>query len=175
MDQYLAGVAPISTTMMVNQQLADVVGDSMLTGIEMNGTFTVVGLSDMTVGLLVPVTNYGEFVKTNAKLYRRRRRVHHSFVAQFTHGRFRTGRSGRRQNTPIVLPESEKRKNWQTLKNRLERHNNPVSGKNSTPHRPRKQWPHRYGGISTWRRCMTNSARWSWRRWKRPKRKCPRR
>jgi len=31
----------------------------------MNGTFSVIGLSDMTVGLLVPVTNYAEFVKNN--------------------------------------------------------------------------------------------------------------
>lgn len=65
MDQYLTGVAPISTAMLVNMQLAGIVGDPTLTGIEMNGTFSVVGLSDMTVGLLVPVTNYNEFVKNN--------------------------------------------------------------------------------------------------------------
>ena len=65
MDQYLMGVAPIGTAMLVNMQLAGVVGDPMLTGIEMGGSFAVVGLSDMTVGMLIPVTNYAEFVKTN--------------------------------------------------------------------------------------------------------------
>jgi hypothetical protein len=65
MDQYLTGAAPIGTAMLVNMQLAGIVGDPMLTGIEMSGTFSVIGLSDMTVGLLVPVTNYAEFVKNN--------------------------------------------------------------------------------------------------------------
>ena len=65
-DQYLTGVAPIGTAMLVNMQLAGIVGDPMLGGIEMNGNFVVIGLSDMTVALLVPVTNYAEFVKNNA-------------------------------------------------------------------------------------------------------------
>ena len=65
-DQYLVGVSPIGTAMLVNMQLAGIVGDPMLTGIEMNGNLMVVGLSDFTVGILVPVTNYDEFVKTNA-------------------------------------------------------------------------------------------------------------
>ena len=65
MDQYLTGVAPIGTAMLVNMQLAGIVGDPMLTGIEMSGTFAIVGLSDMTVGMLIPVTNYAEFVKNN--------------------------------------------------------------------------------------------------------------
>lgn len=65
LDQYLIGVSPVGTAMMVNMQLAGIVGDPMLTGIEMNGTFAVVGLSDYTVGALIPLTNYAEFVKTN--------------------------------------------------------------------------------------------------------------
>jgi hypothetical protein len=64
-DQYLTGVAPIGAAMLVNMQLAGIVGDPMLTGIEMNGNFAIVGLSDMTAGVLVPVANYAEFVKNN--------------------------------------------------------------------------------------------------------------
>lgn len=64
-DQYLTGVAPIGTAMLVNMQLAGIVGDPMLTGLEMSGTFAIVGLSDMTVGMLIPVTNHAEFVKNN--------------------------------------------------------------------------------------------------------------
>lgn len=65
-DQYLVGVAPIGTAMMVNMQLAGIVGDPMLNGIDMNGTFVAVGLPDFTVGVLVPVTSYADFVKKNA-------------------------------------------------------------------------------------------------------------
>jgi len=65
-DQYLAGVAPLSTAELVNTQLAGIVGGTSLKGIEMNGNFALVGLLDMQkVGLLVPVTNYANFVKTN--------------------------------------------------------------------------------------------------------------
>ncbi len=66
MDQYLVGVSPIGTAMMVNMQLAGIVGDPLLTGIEMNGTFAVIGLSDFTIGALIPLTSYADFVKTNA-------------------------------------------------------------------------------------------------------------
>lgn len=65
MDQYLVGVSPIGMAMMANMQLAGIAGDPMLTGIEMNGTFAVVGLSDFSHGILVPMTDYAEFVKTN--------------------------------------------------------------------------------------------------------------
>jgi hypothetical protein len=65
MDQYLVGVSPIGMAMMANMQLAGITGDPMLTGIEMNGSFAVVGLPDFTNGILVPVTDFDEFVKTN--------------------------------------------------------------------------------------------------------------
>jgi hypothetical protein len=51
--------------MLVNMQLAGIVGNPALTGIEMNGIFSVIGLSDMSVGLLIPVTNYDDFVKNS--------------------------------------------------------------------------------------------------------------
>ncbi|MDD5457972.1 MAG: hypothetical protein PHF37_01065 [Phycisphaerae bacterium] len=65
MDQYLTGVAPVSTAMLVNQQLMAITGDPMLKGVEMNGTFLIVGFSDQTAGLLIPVTNYADFIKTS--------------------------------------------------------------------------------------------------------------
>ncbi|MBN1457746.1 MAG: hypothetical protein JW912_07840 [Sedimentisphaerales bacterium] len=64
-DQYLSGISPVGAAMLVNKELADLVGDPMLRGVEMNGTFAMVGLSDMTAGMLVPVSNYAEFVKNN--------------------------------------------------------------------------------------------------------------
>ena len=65
LDQYLTGIAPIGTVMLINQQLAGIVGDPMLTGIEMNGTFSFVGFSDGTAGMFIPVTNYSEFINNN--------------------------------------------------------------------------------------------------------------
>lgn len=67
LDAYLMGASPIpvSLAMLANMQLAGIVGDPMMTGIDMGGNFAAVGLSDMTVGVLVPVTDYAEFVKNN--------------------------------------------------------------------------------------------------------------
>ena len=67
MDAYLTGASPVpvSLAMLVNMQMAGAVGDPMMTGINMNGTFAAVGLGDMTVGFLVPVSDFAEFVKNN--------------------------------------------------------------------------------------------------------------
>jgi len=65
LDQYLIGVSPMGTAMLVNMQLAGIVGDPMLNGINMNGTFAVIGLPDMSNGLLVPVSDYSAFVQNN--------------------------------------------------------------------------------------------------------------
>jgi peroxiredoxin len=71
MDQYLAGVlpAPVSLTMLANMQLAGIVGDPMLTGIDRNGTFSMVGFvseQGPEIAVLVPLTSYQEFIKNPA-------------------------------------------------------------------------------------------------------------
>jgi len=71
MDQYLAGASPlpVSLVMLANMQLAGIIGDPMLTGIDKNGTFMAVGFAvddSVEVAVLAPVTNYDEFIKNNA-------------------------------------------------------------------------------------------------------------
>lgn len=71
MDAYLAGASPIpmSLAMLLNMQLGAIVGDPMLTGIDQGGDFAVFGIlspADEPVwGILIPVNNFSEFVKTN--------------------------------------------------------------------------------------------------------------
>ncbi|MHC4291648.1 MAG: hypothetical protein ACYSTR_05480, partial [Planctomycetota bacterium] len=73
MDQYLAGASPIpmSLAMMTNMQLGAIIGDPMLTGIDQGGDFAAFVLFPETEkaepvrGILVPVNDYSEFVKTN--------------------------------------------------------------------------------------------------------------
>ncbi|MFC1739191.1 hypothetical protein ACFL1G_09095 [Planctomycetota bacterium] len=126
MDQYLTGAAPIGAAMLVNTQLAGIVGDPTLTGIEMNGTFLVIGLSDMTVGLLVPVTNYAEFVKNNPNCNQTEGRI-----ALLTSPNSPMGAFAMVQITSkyaLVVPESEKA-SLVNLKAALTKVSSPLSGK----------------------------------------------
>lgn len=71
MDQYLAGASPlpVSLVMLANMQLAGILGDPMLTGIDKNGTFMAIGFAvddGVEMAALAPVTNYDEFIKNNA-------------------------------------------------------------------------------------------------------------
>ncbi|OQY05268.1 MAG: hypothetical protein B6I25_05830 [Planctomycetales bacterium 4572_13] len=73
LDSYLAGASPIpvSLAMMANMQLGAAIGDPMLTGIDQGGDFAIFALFPETEkkgparGILVPVNDYSEFVKTN--------------------------------------------------------------------------------------------------------------
>ncbi|HDS84493.1 MAG TPA: hypothetical protein ENN97_04775, partial [Phycisphaerales bacterium] len=71
MDQYLAGASPlpVSLIMLANMQLAGIVGDPMLTGIDKNGTFSLVGFVSETgveMAVLAPVTRYEDFIQNPA-------------------------------------------------------------------------------------------------------------
>ena len=73
MDQYMAGASPIpmSLMMLASMQLAGIVGDPMLTGIDKNGAFLVAGFaadadSDPEMVILAPLTAYDEFIKNPA-------------------------------------------------------------------------------------------------------------
>ena len=127
MDQYLTGVSPMGTAMLVNMQLVSIVGDPTLTGIEMNGTFSVIGLSDMTVGLLVPVTNYAEFVKTNPNCNQAEGEIAvlaspNSPMGAFAMAGMADGKYA------LVVPESEKA-SLVNLKAALTNVSSPLSGK----------------------------------------------
>ncbi|HOK95805.1 MAG TPA: TlpA disulfide reductase family protein [Anaerohalosphaeraceae bacterium] len=75
LDMYLAGTSPIpmSIAMLANMQLIGITGDPMLGGIDQNGDFAVFGLLNPDAaagvpvigGVLIPVTNYADFVKNN--------------------------------------------------------------------------------------------------------------
>ena len=73
LDAYLAGASPIpmSLAVLVNLQLGSMIGDPMLTGIDQGGDFAIFAMmpqaeqTEPPVGILVPVNNYSEFVKTN--------------------------------------------------------------------------------------------------------------
>ncbi len=76
MDQYLAGASPIpmGITMLVNMQLAGMLGDPMMTGIDRNGTFAMVGLVPPTaegengepvMAFLFPATDFRSFISSN--------------------------------------------------------------------------------------------------------------
>lgn len=72
-DTYLAGALPVPTslTMLVNMQLISITGDPAMTGIDLTKDFAVFAIPPMPdqtepiIGLLVPVKDYNEFVKTN--------------------------------------------------------------------------------------------------------------
>ena len=71
LDQYLAGASPLplSLKVLANMQLAGLVGDPMLTGLDTDGTFTVIALASDTgieMALLAPMTSYEEFTKNPA-------------------------------------------------------------------------------------------------------------
>ncbi len=109
MDAYLTGASPVpvSLAMLANMQLAGVVGDPMMTGIDMSGTFTVVGLPDMTVGLLAPITDFPEFVKNNPNCNEGTDGIA-VLSAQGAMMSFAMVNAG--QGYAIVVPESEKAK-----------------------------------------------------------------
>ncbi|MDH4202534.1 MAG: TlpA family protein disulfide reductase [Phycisphaerae bacterium] len=73
MDQYMAGVSPVpmSLAMLANMQLGAVIGDPMLTGIDMGGDFAVFAIppqadeTEPVAGMLIPVTDYKTFVEKN--------------------------------------------------------------------------------------------------------------
>ncbi len=71
MDQYLTGASPLpfSLAMLAGMQMAGIVGDPMLTGIDREGTFAAVGmeLDDKTIdmSIVVPMTDYEAFIKNN--------------------------------------------------------------------------------------------------------------
>jgi hypothetical protein len=73
LDAYLAGASPIpvSLAMLANLQLGAIIGDPMLTGIDQGGDFAIFAMmpqaeqTEPPVGILIPVNNYSEFVKTN--------------------------------------------------------------------------------------------------------------
>jgi len=73
LDMYLAGVSqsPIPTALLVNMQLGAIIGDPMMTGIDMGGDFAVFAIppqadeTEPVVGMLIPVTDYKTFVEKN--------------------------------------------------------------------------------------------------------------
>jgi hypothetical protein len=78
-DQFLAGVSPMpmGVSMLVRMQLANLLGSPQLNGLNTNGSFAVFGtilsgepaqanpVANMFVGILVPVTDYKQFVEGN--------------------------------------------------------------------------------------------------------------
>lgn len=82
LDQYLTGIAPISTSMLLKMQLGTMLGDPMLTGIDTASSFTLFiyptpqtappsnmnppSLNDMVIVIAAPLTDYNQFVKANA-------------------------------------------------------------------------------------------------------------
>ncbi len=78
-DQFLAGVSPMpmGLSILVRMQLAKVLGSPELNGVNMNGSLAVFGtilpgeqssnnpLSNIFIGGLVPVSNYGQFISGN--------------------------------------------------------------------------------------------------------------
>lgn len=72
LDQYLAGASPIpmGLSMMLNMQLAGILGDPMLTGIDRGGTFAVAGFmppdaSEPMLTFLFPTTDFQGFIQAN--------------------------------------------------------------------------------------------------------------
>jgi hypothetical protein len=75
-DQFLAGAAPIPmmTSMLVRMQLAQVLGSPQLAGVNMGGDFVIFvpipsrDVDPDSVGILIPITNYEQFVTGNANV-----------------------------------------------------------------------------------------------------------
>ncbi len=65
LDAYMTGLSPMPMGMLIKGQLGQMVGDPMLTGINTSGNFAVLGLSEDTIGVLVPMTNFDDFVQNN--------------------------------------------------------------------------------------------------------------
>jgi len=81
MDQFLAGILPKSSevSMLVRMQFAKILGSPELNGVNMGGSFALFGVtpagkppgpkpSDMLIGVLVPITDYKQFIDGNPNL-----------------------------------------------------------------------------------------------------------
>jgi len=78
-DQFLAGISPmpLGLSMLMRMQLANVLGNPELSGIDMNGSLVVFGVilpgeqtssnpaSNIFIGGFVPVTDYRQFISSN--------------------------------------------------------------------------------------------------------------
>ncbi len=76
-DQFLAGVSPMGTSMLARSQFAKVLGSPQLNGVNMNGSFAVFGaivpgeqtqtnpVSKVFIGGLIPVTDYRQLISGN--------------------------------------------------------------------------------------------------------------
>ena len=74
-DQFLTGIFPASTSMLVHAQLGQFLGSADAKGVNMAGSFAVFGLlaggeapAAVRIGVLVPVTDYQQFVEGNPKV-----------------------------------------------------------------------------------------------------------
>ena len=80
-DQFLTGVSPMPMwlSMMVRGQFAKVLGSPELKAVNMNGSFAIFGVfaagkppgpkpSDIFIGVLVPITDYKQFIEGNPNL-----------------------------------------------------------------------------------------------------------
>lgn len=70
MDQYLMGASPVpvSLNMLINFQLAALVGDPEMKGINQNGDFIALGFGSpdrVDIAVLTPFTDFDEFTKNN--------------------------------------------------------------------------------------------------------------
>lgn len=76
LDQYLTGASPIpvSMSMLATMQIAGIVGDPMMTGLDMHGNLAMVAMQpnpqskDIFLFFLVPTDPNGTFLKSNANL-----------------------------------------------------------------------------------------------------------
>lgn len=71
LDQYLAGVVPLPESLitLANMQLAGILGDPMLTGVDKDGTFMLAGFATgagVQTVVLAPVTSYDQLIQTPA-------------------------------------------------------------------------------------------------------------
>jgi len=70
LDQYLAGVSPMSLSLMLNMGLGGIFGNPMLAGINKYGTFAIVGTiqpgqNKPAIAFLVPVNDFAQFVSAS--------------------------------------------------------------------------------------------------------------
>lgn len=69
LDTYLAGAVPLPVAMTVNMQLAGILGDPALTGIDKAGSFVLLamqaGEDEVKAGMLIPLTGFDELTGSN--------------------------------------------------------------------------------------------------------------
>jgi hypothetical protein len=75
LDQFLTGVSPIGTSMMVTGQMSMLLGSEQPNGIDMAGSFIAFGplpggegLDPTRIGVLVPISDYQKFTTGNANI-----------------------------------------------------------------------------------------------------------